>query len=80
MNDKEIHAQILDRLAGLSCLTRDVSVEVQDGAVTLTGRVRTWFDWDEVERTVWAVPGVRAVDNRIAYTEGGATAEAELLP
>lgn len=80
MSDDRVRNEILEMLDALECDTSAVRVEVADGQVKLCGEVRTWFDRDEIERAVWATPGVRGVDDRIIYTEGGATAEAELLP
>ena len=44
---------------------RRVNVTAQDGAVVLTGSVRSWVERQEAERAAWAAPGVRQVDDRI---------------
>ncbi|PZQ77828.1 MAG: ornithine aminotransferase [Variovorax paradoxus] len=42
-----------------------ISVEVNDGRVTLKGTVRAWVERQEAERAAWRAPGVVSVDNRI---------------
>ncbi len=42
-----------------------ISVEVNDGKVTLKGTVRAWVERQEAERAAWRAPGVVSVDNRI---------------
>jgi osmotically-inducible protein OsmY len=42
---------------------KDVRVQVQDGRVTLEGRVPTWSDRRMVEVAAWAAPGVRTVED-----------------
>ena len=43
-----------------------VKVETHEGTVTLRGRVQSWAQREEVERAVWAAPGVKQVDDHIA--------------
>jgi osmotically-inducible protein OsmY len=45
-----------------------VRVTVSDGAVTLEGKVRAYYERGLIERAAWAAPGVRAVDDRILVT------------
>lgn len=42
-----------------------IRVEATDGKVTLSGRVHSWNERSEAERTAWAAQGVAQVDNRI---------------
>ena len=43
---------------------RRITVSAQDGAVTLYGNVRSWFEKQAAERAAWAAPGVsRVIDN-----------------
>ena len=44
---------------------KDVRVQVQDGKVTLEGRVPSWADRQTVERAAWAAPGVRKVEDHL---------------
>ena len=43
-----------------------VKVETHEGTVTLRGKVQSWAQREEVERAVWAAPGVKQVDDHIA--------------
>jgi osmotically-inducible protein OsmY len=45
---------------------RRISVQADDGKVTLRGNVRSWFEKDEAETAAWAAPGVTEVTNQIA--------------
>lgn len=45
---------------------RRVDVRVTDGTVTLSGNVHSYLERREAERAAWAVPGVTAVDDRLA--------------
>ena len=44
---------------------KDVRVQVQDGRVTLEGKVPSWADRQTVERAAWAAPGVRRVEDHL---------------
>lgn len=44
---------------------RTVRVEVRDSRVILHGQVRSWLEWEEVERVAWAAPGISKVENHI---------------
>ena len=40
-----------------------IEVETSGNKVTLTGKVRSYHEYDEAERIAWAAPGVNLVDN-----------------
>ncbi|MGZ3499129.1 MAG: BON domain-containing protein [Vulcanimicrobiaceae bacterium] len=44
----------------------NIEITTDDGKVTLTGNVHSWFERNEASRAAWSVKGVTAVDNRIA--------------
>ena len=45
-----------------------VSVQAMDGAVVLTGTVKSLSERDEAERAAWSAPGVTRVDDRITVS------------
>ena len=49
----------------LCCATRDLSASVDDGVVTLTGRVADAGDVPGICRVAWLVPGVVDVVARL---------------
>lgn len=55
----------LDRLAAVD--RRQLRVTLHgDGRVSLHGSVHSWYERDAAEQAVWSIPGVTAVDNRLA--------------
>jgi osmotically-inducible protein OsmY len=42
-----------------------IKVEVQGSKAILKGKVRSWAERQEAERTAWLAPGISAVDNQI---------------
>jgi osmotically-inducible protein OsmY len=44
---------------------KGITVEVQGSKVILKGKVRSWAERQEAERTAWLAPGVTSVDNQI---------------
>jgi len=44
---------------------QQIRVQVQGDVVTLEGKVHVWHERDVVERAVWAVPGVRKVEDHL---------------
>ena len=45
-----------------------VTVQATGSVVTLTGKVRSWYEREEAQRTAWAAPGVTEVKNQIVVT------------
>jgi osmotically-inducible protein OsmY len=45
---------------------RRITVEANDGKVTLRGNVRAWAEKEEAAHTAWQAPGVRNVENFIS--------------
>lgn len=43
-----------------------VDVTAEAGKVTLSGKVRTWYERDEAAGTAWAAPGTTSVQNNLA--------------
>jgi osmotically-inducible protein OsmY len=45
-----------------------ISVEAEGGVVTLRGRVPSWSEREEAQRTAWSAPGVTQVRNEIVVS------------
>ena len=45
----------------------NITVEVQGSKVILKGKVRSWAERKEAERTAWLAPGITSVDNQIRF-------------
>jgi osmotically-inducible protein OsmY len=43
----------------------NITVEVQESKIILKGKVRSWAERQEAERTAWLAPGITSVDNQI---------------
>jgi osmotically-inducible protein OsmY len=45
-----------------------ITVDADGSTVTLRGKVRSWIEREEAQRTAWSAPGVAAVKNEIAVS------------
>jgi len=45
-----------------------ITVEAHGGEVILKGKVRSWAECDEAQRTAWSAPGVSLVRNEISVS------------
>lgn len=45
--------------------SRNITLDVSGGAVTLQGGVQSWHERDAAQRAAWSVPGVTSVVNRL---------------
>jgi osmotically-inducible protein OsmY len=45
--------------------SNNITVEVQGSKAILKGKVRSWAEKQEAERTAWLAPGITSVDNQI---------------
>ncbi len=50
---------------------KKIKVEVDSGAVTLTGAVRSVAEWQDAENAAWSAPGVHTVKNLVDIQFGG---------
>ena len=66
-SDGEIHDQVMIKLAGdQEVKGTGINVEVQNGVVTLTGKVETDKIRGKAEKLTKKVKGVKSVDNKLA--------------
>ena len=59
---RRIHGEF-QRMADFDA--KGVDVAISGGAVTLSGSVRTWPEWDRASGVAWSLPGVTSVKNLI---------------
>ncbi|HEX2981876.1 MAG TPA: BON domain-containing protein [Anaerolineaceae bacterium] len=68
ISDAELIEVIVEHIAALRNIEpSDIRVEVQDGAVTLLGRVPSEREKRTVEIAVLNVDGVKSIDNRMKF-------------
>jgi osmotically-inducible protein OsmY len=66
---QDVRAKILDALKRNAELEADsIRVVVQDGKVTLEGKVKAWFERGVAERAAWSVPGVAVVEDHLSLS------------
>jgi osmotically-inducible protein OsmY len=64
--DAQIKKNIVDQLLWDSRIdASEVSLEVNEGLVTLSGRVPTYSDREAIHSDVWSIPGVVSVESHI---------------
>ena len=64
-SDASLHDLLCERLWRSGIDVSEVSVTVQEGAVTLEGAIGTRADRARIEDAIDRIPGVRAVENRV---------------
>lgn len=57
--DKDLRVHVLDELDWAP------NVDADDGTVTLKGTIQSWTDFEDIEKAVWAAPGVTKVKNNL---------------
>jgi osmotically-inducible protein OsmY len=62
--DADLRADLLQALALYSAIPASVDATVQDGLITLTGKVACHYQRDEAESVCASVPGVLGIDNK----------------
>jgi osmotically-inducible protein OsmY len=58
---KDIVRKALERSASIEA--SGIETTIEGGRIILKGKVRSWAEWREVEKAVWATPGVLEVRN-----------------
>ncbi len=46
-----------------------IIITTEGNKVILTGKINNWIEYEEAERSVWAIPGVRSVENKLELEE-----------
>lgn len=46
-----------------------IKVSIEGGNVVLSGKVYTWAEYEEAERSVWSVPGVSHIENKLEFED-----------
>lgn len=64
--DPEIARNVATAVRSAQLDANHISVQAHDGTVVLEGKVRSWAEREEAQRTAWAAPGVLQVQNHIA--------------
>jgi osmotically-inducible protein OsmY len=60
---KDVIKKALERSAGIEA--ERISITTDGGRIVLKGKVRSWAERNEVERAVWATPGVIEVKDEL---------------
>lgn len=60
---KDIIRKSLERSAAIEATA--INTTIEGGRIILEGKVRSWVEWREVEKAVWATPGVLEVKNNL---------------
>lgn len=66
MNDKQLRSDIIDELDFEPSIdSADIGVAVENGVVTLTGHVPSYWQKSTLERIIWRVKGVKAIAQEV---------------
>lgn len=66
MNDKQLRSHIIDELDFEPSIdSADIGVAVENGVVTLTGHVPSYWQKSTLERIIWRVKGVKAIAQEV---------------
>ena len=65
----DLKKKIEDALVRIAAVdAKSITVEVQGAKAIIKGRVRSWAEKQEAERTAWLAPGITSVDNQISLS------------